>query len=109
MTDNGPQFTSKEFQEFSHEYCFEHITSSPRYPKSNGLVERMVQTVKQTMKKFMTMKEDLYMAMLIYRTTPLTNNIPAPAELLNGRSTGGTYHQKLLCIMQKNSVLMNRC
>ena len=45
----------------------------------------MVQTVKQRMEKCNAVKEDPYMAMLIYRTTPLTNSIPAPAELLNGR------------------------
>ena len=85
MYDNGLQFASKEFQDFSEKYGFIQKTSSPRYPKSNGLVERMVQTVKQTMKKCNAVKEDPYMAMLIYRTTPLTNSIPAPAELLNGR------------------------
>lgn len=94
MTDNGPQFTSKEFHDFSHEYCFEHITSSKRYPKSNGLVKRMVQTVKQTMKKCITMKEDLHMAMLTYRITPLATNIPAPAELLNGRKYSGLLPAK---------------
>ena len=35
-TDNGLQHTSREFQEFSEMYGFRHITSSPRYPHSNG-------------------------------------------------------------------------
>ena len=45
----------------------------------------MVQGLKQTMKKCNAVKEDPYMAMLIYRTTPLTNSLTSPAELVNCR------------------------
>ncbi|UYV70964.1 K02A2.6-like, partial [Cordylochernes scorpioides] len=45
ITDNGPPFTSQDFTNFTNEWDIEHKTSSPGYPKSNGLVERMVQTV----------------------------------------------------------------
>ena len=85
MSDNGPQFGCKEFRSFARQYCFSHLTSSPRYPQSNGMVERMIQTVKQCMKKCTAAGHDPYLAMLIYRATPLTSSIPSPAELLNGR------------------------
>lgn len=85
MTDNGPQFASKEFEAFASQYCFDHITSSPRYPQSNGLIEHMVQTVKQCMKKCAAAGQDPNLAMLIYRATPRSTSIPSPAELLNGR------------------------
>ena len=33
MSDNGTQYTSKELQAFAHQYCFDHITSSPQSHK----------------------------------------------------------------------------
>ena len=46
MSDNGSQFASSQFQIFNSEYGFDHITGSPLYPQSNGVVERAVKTVK---------------------------------------------------------------
>ena len=86
MTDNGSPFSSKEFAAFANQYHFYHITSSPRYPQSNGFIERMVQTVKQSTRKCAAAKHDPNLAMLIYRATPLTTSKPSPADLLNGRT-----------------------
>jgi hypothetical protein len=80
MSDNGPQFSSELFSKFAATYGFIGTTSSPRYPQSNGEVERAVQTVKDLLKK----NEDPYLALLTYRSTPLQNNL-SPSELLMGR------------------------
>ena len=68
-----------------HEWEFTHITSSPRYPQSNGFIERMVQTIKNTFKKAKQSKMDYQMALLCLRTTPLDNHLPSPAEILYSR------------------------
>ena len=51
ISDNGPHYDCKSYKEFSKEWDFQHITSSPRYPQSNGFIERQVQTVKHTLDK----------------------------------------------------------
>ena len=48
--DNGLQYNCREFRQFKEEYGIEHITSSSLYSQSNGFAERMVQTVKNTLR-----------------------------------------------------------
>ena len=50
VTDNGPQFVAQEFDSFCKNNGVEHTKSAPYHPASNGLVERFVQTLKQSLK-----------------------------------------------------------
>jgi len=85
VTDNGSQYKSAAFQEFSRNYGFTHVTSSPMYSQSNGFSERTVQTVKDLLHKCKESGQDPHLAMLCLRSTPLSHDLPSPAELLNGR------------------------
>jgi transposase InsO family protein len=81
FSDNGPSFVSEGMHAFFERLDIVHITSSPRYPQSNGEAERAVQTVKNLMKKNLNLR----MALCAYRDSPLACGY-SPAELLFGRS-----------------------
>ena len=80
ISDNGPQFASKEMKMFSASYGFEHVTSSPHYPQGNGQAERTVQTTK----RLLSSRADPALSLLSYRTTAMPWCGYSPAELLMG-------------------------
>ena len=73
-------FSAVSVQEFAAKYGFLHTSSSPRYPRTNGEVERAVRTVKGPLKK----NDDPYLALLPYRSTPQQTGL-SRGELLMGR------------------------
>ena len=85
FSDNGPAYDSEEFEKFAKDWDFVHSTSSPHYPRSNGLAERTVRTVKQMFKKCKDSKQDPLLALLNYRDTPLECGY-SPSQLLMHRS-----------------------
>ena len=50
------------------------------------MVETCVQTMKASLIKTMEEGEDMDLALLTYKTTPLSHRLPLPAELLNFRN-----------------------
>ena len=51
VSDNGPQFTSKEFKDKMAKWGVKHVLTPPYRPTSNGLAERAVGLVKDRLKK----------------------------------------------------------
>lgn len=73
-SDSRPQLAAKEFAEFAKSYGFRHLTSSLKYPQSNGEVERMVGTVNDKIRK----EKDRYLSLIIYRDiTGASDSSPA--------------------------------
>lgn len=83
-SDNGPHFYGQVFQSFAQELDFQHITSSPHYPCSNGFIESQVKSVKSILLKSKLTKTDPDMSLLCLRTTPVVHKLPSTAELLLG-------------------------
>ena len=83
-TDSGTQFLSCEFRAFLQDHNVTYSASSPYYHQSNGKAERFVQTIKQLLKKS-DEQCSVAEAMLIYRSTPLSQNKMSPGELMFGR------------------------
>ena len=65
-SDNGPQFSATSFAQFAASWGFQHNTSSPHYPQSNGFIERQIQTIK----RILTKTDDPEKALLFWRATP---------------------------------------
>ncbi|KAI2647671.1 hypothetical protein H4Q32_027377 [Labeo rohita] len=80
MTDNGPQFRSQVFADFTKAYKITRITSSPYNPQANGMVKHAVKTAKTILRQ-----ENPALALLSYRDTPTEPTRESPAKLLMGR------------------------
>lgn len=81
VSDNGTQFTSAEFQKFAADWNFKHVTLSPHFPQCNGQAESGVKTAKAIISQ-----KDPFLALLIYRSTPIPTLGASPAELAFGRN-----------------------
>ncbi|XP_033099382.1 uncharacterized protein K02A2.6-like [Anneissia japonica] len=69
VTDNGPQFILKEYEDFSKAWDFEHTTSSPLHIQSNGKAEATVNIAKNLIRKAKKDNKDIYLALLDWRNT----------------------------------------
>lgn len=89
VSDNGPQFVSIEFEDFLKHQGIAHLTSAPYHPSSNGLAERGVQTMKQSLRKMSeeggTLDSKLQDFLIQYRRTPHTSTGVSPYESMFGR------------------------
>jgi transposase InsO family protein len=70
-SDNGPQYSSAEFAKVAASWKFSDVTSSPKYPQSNGLAKKTVQTAKKMLEKAKHDRKDPYLALLEQRNTPV--------------------------------------
>ena len=48
-TDGGPQFTSRAFQDYLHQWGILHKNYTPHYPQSNRKVEATVKAMKKVL------------------------------------------------------------
>lgn len=88
VSDNGPQFTSGEFQQFMKKNGVKHTLVPPYHPASNGAAERSVQILKRTLLKQVLDGDGQYSVqhrlsnfLLKYRSTPHSVTGVAPTEL----------------------------
>ncbi|KAK3527067.1 hypothetical protein QTP86_008648 [Hemibagrus guttatus] len=98
ISDNGPQYSSGEFESFAKAWEFTHTTTSPYYPQSSGLAEKSVHTAKMLLEKAKADKSDPYLSLLEYRNSPV-DGFKSPSQLLMSRrlrSTLPNTNQQLL-------------
>ena len=87
VSDNGSQFTSREFAEFMKGNGIKQTLVAPYHPRSNGQAECFVQTFKQFLKTEGgdSIKQSLARFLFSYRTTPNSATGQTPAELFLNR------------------------
>jgi transposase InsO family protein len=81
ISDNGPQYASYEFRNFAKDWEFEHMTSSPLYPKANGKAESAVKVCKMMMKKARDGKADFFVAYGLAKYSYSGNGAQSSTEL----------------------------
>lgn len=85
VSDNGPQFTAPEFEQFLKGNGVRHVLSTPYHTASNGAAERAVQTFKKAWIRLQSQpvspNQQLACFLFTYRNTPHTVMERTPAEL----------------------------
>ena len=84
ISDNGSQFTAKEYQDFAARYGFRITTSSPHYPRGHAFIKCQVQT-KHIITKCAQDGSDPHLALLQFTATPLDCRTPSPGKDLQNR------------------------
>ena len=109
VTDNGPQYVGQPYEDIIlyRKLNIKHTTTSPRYPQSNGLIERQVRTVKGIIQKCAKTGNDTLIALQQHRCTPLDSNLSSPSEIIFNRPIRTTLPSHHPTLMQQNQQLIN--
>ncbi|XP_037876915.1 uncharacterized protein K02A2.6-like [Bombyx mori] len=90
VSDNGPPFSSSDFQKFLIHNGIKHIYSAPYHSASNGAAENAVKICKRAIKKALKQNLNVDTALcrflLAYRNTEHATTGDSPANILQGRS-----------------------
>ena len=90
VSDNGPSLISKDLNEWLANIGCLHLTSPDYHPKSNGLAEKMVRTVKEHTKinwaKSSSLQESFDRFLLSYRNVPHSTTHMTPSEMVFNRT-----------------------
>ncbi len=104
VSDNGPQFTSEEFQSFLRLNQVKHTLCPPYHPASNGLAEKYVQTFKRMFRKNNSqdsLKCKVAKVLFSYRNMPHTTTGLTPAELFLKRAPRTALSLVKPCLQKK--------
>ena len=91
VSDNGPQFVSKEFENFIQQNVMKHILIPAYHPASNGQTESLVEKFEACMKKMILSNPDIMFNvsnwLLGYRSTIHPSTGKKPSLAMFGRKT----------------------
>ena len=100
LTDSGTQYTGAAFQNFVKAWGIVHMTSSPKYPRSNWFAERCVKPI---LKIAIKSNQDLDKVLLNLHATDISAILLLPLRCCSGnpspRFLQGDWMQALSAIM----------
>lgn len=98
QSDNGPQFTSKEFRSFLFEHGISHHTGPPYWPQENGQVERQNRSIGKRLQIAQAEGGDWELELSRYIIS--YHNLPHPTTGVapSARMCGRTLKQKLISV-----------
>ena len=114
VSDNGPQFTSKFFENKMKIWNIKHVLSPPYHPQSNGLAERGVQLVKDRLKKMDVSNKaiDLYVSLAqickVHGLTPHSSTDRCPYELIKLGSLPSLFPKLTAGMTEKSELTVTR-
>ena len=87
---------------FCKQFAIQHITTSPYHSASNGKAESAVKIVKNFIKNVYNSQE-FSIAMMTYHDTPISANLPMPADLMFQRHIHTDIPSKIIIEWEGNS------
>ena len=79
ISDNDPNYASAEFHQFTEACDFQHLTSSPDYPKLNGKAKSAVTIMKSIITMANKAGADVWKAILEWRTYTFPRQLSSSA------------------------------
>ena len=109
QSDNGPCYKGKKFEDMCQTYGINHVTSSPYRPKSNGQVERYVQTIATGLRTFCMDNQsawDKTLPHIVFAINSTCSNTTgfSPFFLLHGRQPNTIADNKLKIPKESQSI-----
>ena len=95
VSDNAAQFTSREFGKLCKFYFVEHITTPAYHPRSNGQVEKFVDSFNRRLKKINGEQNEVVSVQQFLRIYRMTSNPNTQSELMFGWRIRSIYDKLL--------------
>ena len=105
ISDNGPNYASVEFTDFSHDWDIQHVTSSPHHPKANGKAESAVKIMKSIISKANQQGTDVWKLSQNGETHPLPLKAVPQSNALCHPEQDHFYRARNFCTSLKSSLL----
>ena len=109
VTDNAPNLTRAEVNDYCKQYGIKHLKATPYWPKKNAEIERFYRTLGKAIKSINVERRDwrkeIHYFIFQHRTAPHCTTNETTAKLLMGRELKG----KIPLFQKNKSKFLHNC